>query len=187
MKWDEPGAGISCCCAEVYVRHHDLEQVRGLLGHTRIETTQFCARNSSGRAQKRNEFGGPNGIRTRVSATITFSPAVSNGSSSRTPLNRDATKTRWKEFPLNTRRPVAGSNRGPATTCRQTGRLASDSRSPSNTTQVVAPRVELRKAWRDGTPQLFLEPLELLGPIGGARTGRRDFSRPSKRSDPRAT
>ena len=43
MKWDEPGAGISCCCAEVYVRHYDLEQVRGLLGHTRIETTQFSA------------------------------------------------------------------------------------------------------------------------------------------------
>ena len=51
---------------------------------------------------------------------------------------------------------------GPATTCRQTGRLASDSRSPSNTTQVVAPGVELRTAWRDGTTQLLLEPLEFL-------------------------
>ena len=28
---------------EVYEQHHDLEQVRGLLGHTRIETTQLYA------------------------------------------------------------------------------------------------------------------------------------------------
>jgi site-specific recombinase XerD len=28
---------------EVYGQHHDLEQVRGLLGHTRIETTQIYA------------------------------------------------------------------------------------------------------------------------------------------------
>jgi site-specific recombinase XerD len=28
---------------EVYGQHHDLEQVRGLLGHTRIETTQVYA------------------------------------------------------------------------------------------------------------------------------------------------
>ena len=27
----------------VYGQHHDLEQVRGLLGHTRIETTQVYA------------------------------------------------------------------------------------------------------------------------------------------------
>ena len=28
---------------EVYEQHHDLEQVRGLLGHTRLETTQLYA------------------------------------------------------------------------------------------------------------------------------------------------
>jgi site-specific recombinase XerD len=28
---------------EVYGQHHDLEQVRALLGHTRIETTQVYA------------------------------------------------------------------------------------------------------------------------------------------------
>jgi site-specific recombinase XerD len=28
---------------EIYEQHHDLEQVRGLLGHTRIETTQLYA------------------------------------------------------------------------------------------------------------------------------------------------
>jgi site-specific recombinase XerC len=28
---------------EIYGEHHDLEQVRGLLGHTRIETTQIHA------------------------------------------------------------------------------------------------------------------------------------------------
>lgn len=28
---------------EVYAQHHDLEQVRGPLGHTRIETTQIYA------------------------------------------------------------------------------------------------------------------------------------------------
>ena len=28
---------------EVYEQHHDLEEVRGLLGHTRIETTQLYA------------------------------------------------------------------------------------------------------------------------------------------------
>jgi site-specific recombinase XerD len=28
---------------EVYNQHHDLEQVRALLGHTRIETTQVYA------------------------------------------------------------------------------------------------------------------------------------------------
>ena len=28
---------------EVYAQHHDLEQVRGLLGHTRLETTQTYA------------------------------------------------------------------------------------------------------------------------------------------------
>jgi len=28
---------------EVYEQHRDLEQVRGLLGHTRIETTQLYA------------------------------------------------------------------------------------------------------------------------------------------------
>ena len=29
---------------EVYGQHHDLEQVRALLGHTRLETTQVYAR-----------------------------------------------------------------------------------------------------------------------------------------------
>ena len=28
---------------EVYEQHHDLEQVRGLLGHTRLERTQLYA------------------------------------------------------------------------------------------------------------------------------------------------
>jgi len=37
---------------EVYEQHRDLEQVRGLLGHTRIETTQLRA-DSPGRAQAR--------------------------------------------------------------------------------------------------------------------------------------
>ena len=44
-------------------------------------------------------IGGPNGIRTRVSVTTTFSPAVSDGSYPHAPSERDATKTCRAKFP----------------------------------------------------------------------------------------
>ncbi len=45
-----------------------------------------------------NDGGGPNGIRTRVSVTTTFSPAVSDGSCPHAPSERDVTKTRRAKF-----------------------------------------------------------------------------------------
>src|SRR6266478_1211187 len=44
-------------------------------------------------------YGGPNGIRTRVSVTITFSPAVSHGSCPHAASESDATKTCSAMFP----------------------------------------------------------------------------------------
>ena len=35
-----PGA-MSCSFGSISAQHHDLEQVRALLGHTRIDTTQI--------------------------------------------------------------------------------------------------------------------------------------------------
>jgi hypothetical protein len=41
---------------EVYEQHGDLEQVRGLLGHTRIETTQLYAKNRPAALKQAVEF-----------------------------------------------------------------------------------------------------------------------------------
>ena len=52
---------------EVYEQHHDLEEVRALLGHTRLETTQLYAQ-----IRPAAQLGGPNGPPSLVAGLITF-------------------------------------------------------------------------------------------------------------------
>jgi site-specific recombinase XerD len=57
---------------EVYEEHHDLKQVRGLLGHKSIETTQLYAQirpaglKHEAFKHQQKQLGGPNGTRSNL-------------------------------------------------------------------------------------------------------------------------